>query len=217
MATCNLHGCNEPHFGRGYCNKHWQRWRRHGDPLKSGHKVRPLRVDGNLAIVPLSQGLHATIDAADAPHVAGRNWHAVRDGNTYYAMTSVKGEDGRHHKIPLHRFIVNPPSGCLVDHGDGDGLNNRRANLRVATLSENQWNKARSRNNTSGFKGVRLAGWTSGSKRWRATIFYDGKHHCLGYHQTPEDAARAYDEAALIAFGEFARLNGALVQEPAHG
>jgi hypothetical protein len=161
--------------------------------------VRALIIKEDYALVPLSQGLYATIDLEDIDLVGQRNWHAVEDNRTFYALDGSKNA--------LHNVIAGKKDGHIVDHEDGDGLNNRRSNLRFATASQNQFNKRINRNNTSGFKGVRYAGWARGESKWRATIFTDGRHKSLGYYPTPELAAAAYDAAAQAHFGEFARLN----------
>jgi hypothetical protein len=95
-----------------------------------------------------------------------------------------------------------PPERLEVDHKDCDPSNNRWDNLRLATASQNQANKKVSRANTSGFKGV---SWHKDDKRWRAQIRMGGKKVHLGSFDTPESAHRAYSEAAMKHYGEFAR------------
>lgn len=91
-----------------------------------------------------------------------------------------------------------------IDHVDGDVTNNRISNLRAATPSENGGNSTRSKNNKSGFKGV---SWVKSQGKWSAYIKHNRKRIHLGRFYHLEDAARAYDRAALQHFGEFARLN----------
>jgi AP2 domain-containing protein len=92
-----------------------------------------------------------------------------------------------------------------VDHADGNGLNNQRWNLRVATKRQQQANRGKQRNGrTSQYKGVF---WDKSRERWSATIHYDHKTRYLGRYRDEEDAAHAYDLAALESFGSFARLN----------
>jgi len=92
-----------------------------------------------------------------------------------------------------------------VDHKDGNGLNNRKANLRLCTNSQNQANRnGTQRNNTSGFNGVT---WSKHDKKWRAKIMLNKKRVHLGGYYTAAEAANAYDKAAIKLFGEFARVN----------
>jgi HNH endonuclease/AP2 domain-containing protein len=95
-----------------------------------------------------------------------------------------------------------PPAG--IDHIDGNSLNNRWANLRAATPSENLRNRGKTRKNTSGYKGV---SWSTSNNGWVAQITHHYKTRNLGTFQTPEEAAAAYDEAATQLHGEFARRN----------
>jgi hypothetical protein len=111
--------------------------------------------------------------------------------------------------ISMHRVILDPPDGLVVDHRNGEPLDNRRCNLRLATLEENARNHRKRVTATgSQFKGVALAKdkWRT-AKKWRARIVVDSKSIHLGYFANEVDAAKAYDEAAKIHFGEFARLN----------
>jgi len=91
-----------------------------------------------------------------------------------------------------------------VDHRDGDPFNNRIANLRKCTHSQNQKNMRRHRDGASGPKGVY---WAKGSRCWMSQIYADGKCHYLGLFATKEGAAKAYNDAALVHHGEFARFN----------
>lgn len=90
----------------------------------------------------------------------------------------------------------------MVDHKDGDGLNNRRHNLRGCTRRDNSANSRKRQHTSSRFKGV-----SYNSGKWLATIGYDRKTHYLGRYDTEEDAAMAYDRAALRHFGTFAKVN----------
>lgn len=152
--------------------------------------------------IPLTQGLVTLVDEADHEQVvaAGR-WSAHRDCNTFYATRNARRDDGSYAMVALHTFLTGWP---LIDHINGDGLDNRRANLRQATHAENMRNRRIGSNNTSGFKGVSLH---KASGRWVAQICADNVRHHLGYHDTPTEAAIAYDAAARELHGEFAWLN----------
>lgn len=213
-GICSIAGCGwSPRINLGLCNGHYQRLRTYGDPLHGGAllgasklRIRPLRVEGDLAFVPLTQGREAIIDAIDIPLVENNNWCALVDNRTAYAG-STRIEDGRRKRILMHAIILPVGNGLLPDHIDGDGLNNRRSNLRPATYAQNQYNKRAAATSSSGYKGVRHASWARSKNRWRAQIMKDGARIDLGYHATAEDAARAYDDAAFRLFGTYARLN----------
>lgn len=153
--------------------------------------------------VPLSQGMFALVDDEDYDDVmAVGKWHVTHSGgplSTFYARASFYDDSGRKYWNRMHRYLTAWP---LVDHINGNGLDNRRSNLRKATSAENGRNRRRASNNTSGFKGVYLT-----RDVWRALIWVEGRRRHLGLFATPEEAARAYDAAALEHFGEFAWLN----------
>ena len=160
---------------------------------------RDVRIDGDVAYVPLTQGYEAVIDAADVHLISGWNWTAqVKPRNVYAFRTDYSGPRPR--KVWLHRLIAREPDGLQVDHVDCDGLNNRRRNLRVATHDENARNARRAVINTSGFKGVSRMG-----SKWMARIHLNGKDKYLGCFPNPEDAHAAYCDAAILLRGKFGR------------
>lgn len=170
-------------------------------------RVRPLRIDGDIAHITLSQGYVAIIDAADAPLVDGVNWAAwvarKRDGSirSVYAIRTCAHSNPT--SIYLHRVIMGEPSHLDVDHIDGDGLNNRRANLRLATTAQNQHNSRLAIDNTSGFKGVY---WSADKRKWRARISDKGHRHHLGFFGCPTAAAISYVKASAALHGQFGRI-----------
>lgn len=147
--------------------------------------------------IPLTKDQTALIDAADYPLISQYSWGSYTDkrGHTY-ARTWI---DGRN--VDIHTLLTGHTG---VDHMNGDGLDNRRCNLRDATRSQNEANSTLSRNNTSGFKGV---SWRKSIEKWGAKIMVQGRAYHLGYFSDPVDAARAYDRAAIEHFGEFSLTN----------
>jgi len=126
------------------------------------------------------------------------------DKNIYAARILRKTVSGRIRSVYLHREIMKPPKGLLVDHRNSNTLDNRRANLRLATHSQNSANKRKRKNTSSRFIGVHL---DKPSGRWYATLKKNGKRHWIGSYDNEIDAAHAYDAAAIKYHGEFAKLN----------
>ena len=166
-------------------------------------------VDGDVAYVPLTLGYTAVIDAADLPIVDGWNWTAApnrrKDGTvlTVYASRQQILPNGKRHKLMLHRAILDPGDSLHCDHIDGDGLNNRRSNLRVATRAQNNINRRIRSTNRSGIKGVSL---DRRSGKWVAQIGLNGKNFRLGKFDTKEEAADAYAKASAEMHKEFGCL-----------
>jgi len=167
----------------------------------------------SFALLPLSQGLFATIDLEDLSKVGQFKWHAQmvrrKDGSDLtYAVRNIPLQGGRkvrprQKRQLLHRFLLGAKPGEHCDHINGDGLDNRMTNLRICTHSENIMNK-RAQGGTSTFKGVHAYGCKS---KWRVRIMVNGKRKHVGCFDDEQEAARAYDTSAIQHFGEFARLN----------
>lgn len=143
----------------------------------------------------------ALVSDDDAAWALQHNWQAQRANRTWYAKTLI---DGR--TVKLHRAIAERAGltidGMQVDHVNGDGLDNQRGNLRVATGRQNMRHQTRkARGCSSRFKGV---SWNAKAGRWYACIVVDGRHVNLGLHDSETDAAAAYDAAAREHFGDFA-------------
>jgi hypothetical protein len=158
-------------------------------------------------LVPLrwSDGLSAIVDEDDFEFISSMVWHAIpRIKATGYVATQYLIGPYKKLKYAMHQVIVGiQPDGIDIDHRDGDGLNNRRANLRVCTRQQNMWNR-RKRKGKSPFKGVQLE---KGGKQIVACITLDGSRRRIGYFGSEIDAAHAYDEAARLHFGDFACVN----------
>ncbi|MGP9790665.1 HNH endonuclease [Roseinatronobacter sp. NSM] len=164
--------------------------------------IRPIRIDGDVAYVPLTKGYEAIIDAADVPLVEGYNWTAKESGETAYAYRKTR-KGGVQEIYYMHRVICSAKAGKEVDHKDMNGLNNRRNNLRPASRSQNISNTRVRRDNKSSIKGVQ---WNANAKKYAASIHIEGKKKHLGYFQNAEEAHAAYCCAASKLHGEFARF-----------
>jgi hypothetical protein len=149
----------------------------------------------------LANGFTAQVDDEDYPKVSDWKWRGYPRGNTVYVGRCTR-ENGKNKFIQLHRFIAGVSDRKIqIDHIDGDGLNNRRANLRECNNQQNQANtRKRTGEHTSQFKGV---DFHKKYGKWRASIKIDGKAKFLGYFSHELEAAKAYQTAAESAFGEF--------------
>lgn len=156
--------------------------------------------------IPLTNGGFALADADDAALLGQFTWRRERQGRTAYAISHVRRE-GRWTKQRMHNTVLGVPH---VDHRNGDGLDNRRANLRLATVVQNRWNRRKPSVSWNGmapssrYKGV---SWYRRDGRWCARIKVNGRERWLGSFPSEESAARAYDAAAREYHGEYASLN----------
>lgn len=176
----------------------------------SNHRdITPVRQDDGSYRIPLTNGYGAAVDEAALSVVAGNHWgiRTTRCG-IVYAYGNL-GKALRLMHCAIFEALVHPlADGLQVDHIDGDGLNNRVANLRAATNQQNQWNRRKSSKSRSAissrYKGVDF--YKPGGV-WRARIRVNGRQLLLGYFRSEESAAEAYDAEARRHFGEFARFN----------
>lgn len=146
--------------------------------------------------IHLPDGRSALIDRRDWWLVKKFHWYAHSTGYVFAGVMLGKGRQGI---IKLHRLISGFPPFHL-DHKNGNGLDNRRRNLRPCTRSENLCNRGKQRNNTSGFKGI-----SRQNRKWRAKIWKDRRQVHLGYFHNKYDAVAAYRNAVKKYHGEFAR------------
>lgn len=147
-----------------------------------------------------SNGKVIFVDDNDFDLMNRWRWYAHLSGGCYYAYRSIRVR-GRRGVISMHRQLMGSPQGLVVDHIDGNGLNNQKSNLRVCTKKENLWHH----NKIKGI--IPYLGVTYKRKKFLARITCDKRVYRLGAYYTPEEAARAYDKMAKVLFGQFATLN----------
>jgi len=152
----------------------------------------------------LTRGHYAIVDDDDYGRLNQYKWYAFRDRNRYWrAVRNKKRINEKRGKELMSRRIMNAPIGMVVDHLNGDTLDNRKENLRFCKQSVNTQNQ-HSTWGLSKFKGV---DWDNNRKKWRVRITKEKKVYHIGVYDTEMEAANAYDEKAKELFGEFAHLN----------
>lgn len=159
--------------------------------------------------IPLTKGQVAIVCDCCAHKVRSRTWRALwcEDTHSYYATcqaTIAERLTGAPATLYMHVVINGTPRGKMTDHKDGDTLNNQCCNLRTVTPAQNQRNRGRNRNNTSGYKGV---SFHARNKKWQTSIGVGRGKQFVGYYATAEEAAQAYDVRARELFGKDAVLN----------
>lgn len=155
----------------------------------------------SLKKVKLTHGKVALVDDKWFAYLSQFSWQARYDRTTgkWYAARQV------HRKfIYMHREILNVPDGLNGDHVNGNSLDNREENLRLATSAQNAWNRDKYKNNTTGYKGVT---WDKGRGKFRAQIRVHGKHIHLGWFDDPRGAAHGYDNGVRKYHGTFGCTN----------
>lgn len=171
-----------------------------GRPCRN-FRAKPLRVEppdppnDKIRYIPLTRGLHAIVDADDYEWLSQYKWYAGSPKSAGKMYARRYSPDG---VVLMHRQIMNPPKGMVVDHINGNGLDNRRCNLRICTQAENTRNRRKPSCGQSRFIGVSPCG-----HKWQATV----KGHYLGLFGDEVDAAKARDRKALELYGPHAWLN----------
>lgn len=150
----------------------------------------------------LGDGAKILLDEDSMQKVKNYTWHIDRTG---YVKTTITVSKNHRQTIQMHRFILGLAKGVgVVDHINGNMQDNRRSNLRVCSVSENAMNRGMQADNKSGFKGV---SFHKESGKWQAQTKKKGHEKMYSRHDTPQEAAHAYNKAAIKMHGEFAVLN----------
>ncbi len=158
---------------------------------------------GDYCKIPLTQGRFAKVDPEDFVWLSQFRWSAKIGPHAIYAVRTIQ-EHGKSKRIYMHRQIMNTPDGLLCDHINHDGLDDRKANLRNCTFSQNNANRRCSPHATSPYLGV---SWDRRRCKWATAIKKNGISRNLGLYDSELEAARAYDAAARALHGIYANLN----------
>ncbi len=193
---CKVEGCNRKHDAKGYCSTHYMQIKRSGKIKHIRTAPNEIEVIGDIAYITIYDRSHeplpekVLIDAEDVEKIKERR----------IASTGLKAKrriginyNGKH--IRLYRFLMNPPPGMFVDHINHNQYDNRKANLRICTPRENNFNRIT--------QGIHYA---QKSNKWCAQIKKDGKCYCLGEFKSKKDALKTRIDAEKMLFGEFALI-----------
>lgn len=148
-------------------------------------------------IIKTKSGDSILIDDSDEPVLSKYSWHLIDKGRNKYAAAHINGK-----RVRMHRLLMDVKPGEIVDHINGDKLDNRRSNLRICSASQNSCNRGKTVKNKSGYKGVVL-----NRGRYVVAIRLQGKAYSFCSYKTAKEAAHVYDQVAMQLHGEFAATN----------
>ncbi len=201
MNICKVKDCTSEAVTKGYCQKHYVRFKKTGDPTtRTKYDLNTYEFYDDYCLMNLfdkNQNIiaQAIIDLDDYEKVKDKKW----------CLDMHRGGYASDRNETLHSFLFKAKSqGLYIDHINGNRLDNRKTNIRLCTQMQNTYNRGLASNSSSGYKGV---SWHSRIKKWQTRIGFNHKRKHLGYYNTKKEAALAYNEAAIKYYGEFARIN----------
>jgi hypothetical protein len=197
---CTIKGCKEVEFSKGYCTKHYKQIYRNGEIKRTIYDSNEYIIKNDIAEIILynkncEETARAIINIEDIEKAKQYKWYQHSNGYVVYKSDKEI--------IYLHRLIMSPQSNMVIDHINGNTLDNRKINLRICTQQQNLINKEIQSNNTSKVTGVH---WNKTYYKWQAYINLNSKKKNLGYYDNKEDAIKARIEAEVKYFGEFSRI-----------
>ena len=199
MSECIMkHGKNSCIAGACYCALSIEGYNQLSFKQDST-QAQPPQQDADRTIIPLTQGKFALIDEEDYDALIKYKWYLSKSRKTSYAARDLNGKH-----LLMHRMIMGEKNNSLIDHMDGNGLNNQKTNLRYCTNSQNCMNRGKQKNNTSGYSGVM---WKKRDGVYVSQITCQGEQVHIGTFKCKHEAALAYNEKAIEFHKEFACLN----------
>ena len=200
MKVCQVKECNNKHYGKGYCIKHYQQVRLYGKILdRTIHDKNEIVTYKDYTEVILynrknEEVARAIIDLEDVERVSKHKWAL----NSYgYVITNINRKT-----VYLHRFLLEYEGRMDIDHENGNKLDNRKSNLRIVTHDKNMLNRSKHSNNTSGKTGIYF---DKANNKWKAYITINGKRIHLGLFNDFEQAKKVRKEAEIEYFGNYRR------------
>lgn len=198
--VCSAPNCNNKHYGKGYCHRHYDQYKTYGRILERTQKdPNEIVIYDDYAEIVLYNKNNievgrAIIDLEDINKVKDYKWHLNSVGYVYNNKVGL-----------LHRFLMNPSNDKVIDHKNGNPLDNRKSNLRICSIQQNNMNVPKQKGDTtSQFKGVCF---NKQNKKWQVQICINGKNKHIGYYDAELDASIEYDKKALLHFGVYACTN----------
>lgn len=198
LKVCSVDGCTNPHLAHGYCRKHYEHIKNHGHLLaRTRYTSNAITVYEDSATVDL-YSMHgeivgqAIIDLHNVPIIQSRKW--CLKNNAYVLSTYPE-------RIYMHRLITGAAQDQMVDHKNGNGLDNRESNLRLCNHTQNACNAGPKPSNRSGHKNV---SWSSRHNKWEVRLRVSGEKKYIGMFATLEQACDAASEARIKYHGQFA-------------
>lgn len=209
MKKCLVEGCENKYRTKGYCTKHLFQIKKYGEirtrTMRDKNEFEVLGDHTKVFVYDRLSNISGSfiIDTEDLERCRKYKWCVMskKSVRQFYIMNAKAGK--------LHAFILRykTNSKMHIDHIDGNTMNNRKSNLQICTNQQNQLKKKMQSNNTSGYRGVTWYVNPGKTSRWMAQIYFNHKRHHIGYFDSKEEAALAYNEKAKEFFGDFAVLN----------
>ena len=200
MKICSVPNCRGKHYSLGYCEKHYRQYRKYGHILERTHfdKNEIIEYEDYAELILLDkEGIEVArtiIDLDDIDKVKNIKWYMNSEG---YIVNSTIGR--------MHRFIMNCPEDMVVDHINHNKLDNRKCNLRICTIAENNKNRKKQNGNyRSQYKGV---GWHKNSGKWSTIIYINNKRKYIGLYDDELEASIEYDKASIMYHGAYCKTN----------